>query len=176
MSNEQKPVVLELAPLPREQIGPFLLLGLDKDASALEIETHWAQRIIWARKGEIAIQLSDINWAREVLTDPERRVRADVTSLNTETADKVLSHLARQHGLTTGGELSWQPLDTGEPTGNPVPPVELPSPEQVLSEAAVPPIAQEMPAVAALLAEFVEQPLDPWNLTLLPSKNQERAP
>ena len=27
-----EPVVLELAPLPREQVGPFLLLGLDKDA------------------------------------------------------------------------------------------------------------------------------------------------
>ena len=27
-----EPVVLDLAPLPREQIGPFLLLGLDKDA------------------------------------------------------------------------------------------------------------------------------------------------
>ena len=27
------PIVLQLAPLPRTQIGPFLILGVDKDAS-----------------------------------------------------------------------------------------------------------------------------------------------
>ena len=54
MSDSQEPVLLELAPLPREKIGPFILLGLEKDASPEEIEAHWAQRVIWARKNHIA--------------------------------------------------------------------------------------------------------------------------
>ena len=47
------PIVLELAPLPREQVGPFLLLGVDKTAAKEEIEANWAQRVIWARKGQV---------------------------------------------------------------------------------------------------------------------------
>ena len=43
MAKHSEPVVLELAALPREQMGPFLLLGIDKSAgkSAIErIEDH----------------------------------------------------------------------------------------------------------------------------------------
>src|SRR6266436_4167866 len=102
--SRQDPVVLELAPLPREQIGPFLLLGLDKDAGPEQIEAHWAQRILWARKKQILVPLSDINWARAVLVDPERRVRADVTSLNTDSAAGVLRQLAEQYGAAPSGQ------------------------------------------------------------------------
>ena len=31
-TNHDEAVVLELAPLPREQLGPFIILGVDKDA------------------------------------------------------------------------------------------------------------------------------------------------
>jgi hypothetical protein len=86
VADEHEPVVLELAALPREQLGPFLLLGLDKNADAEAIEASWAQRVIWARKNQIRTPLGDINWAREVINDPDRRVRADLTSLNTDTA------------------------------------------------------------------------------------------
>lgn len=41
MAEHSEPVVLELAPLPREQIGPFLLLGLEKDADREQIEASW---------------------------------------------------------------------------------------------------------------------------------------
>ena len=34
MARLHTPIVLELAPLPREQVGPFLILGLSKDADA----------------------------------------------------------------------------------------------------------------------------------------------
>jgi len=50
MPQPPEPVILELASLPREQIGPFLLLGLDKDADKEQIEANWARRVIWARK------------------------------------------------------------------------------------------------------------------------------
>ena len=47
MPPHAEPIVLDLAPLPREQIGPFLLLGLDKDADKEQIEANWARRVIW---------------------------------------------------------------------------------------------------------------------------------
>src|SRR5882672_1227104 len=76
------PVLLELAFLPRDQIGPFLLLGVDKTGGKDQIEANWAQRLIWARKNLTTTALEDINWAREVLNDPDKRVRADAASLN----------------------------------------------------------------------------------------------
>src|SRR5262249_35670404 len=55
---------VELASLPREQVGPFLILGVPKDADAETIEAHWAQRVLWARQGKSRISLEDIHWAR----------------------------------------------------------------------------------------------------------------
>src|SRR5438067_2359534 len=46
------PVMLQLAPLPRTQIGPFLILGVDKDAPKDVVEAQWVQRLIWARKAQ----------------------------------------------------------------------------------------------------------------------------
>src|SRR3954464_6993819 len=96
--SQDAPLVLKLAPLPRTQVGPFLILGVDKDAAKDDVEAAWAQRLIWARKGQTPVPLEDINWAREVLSDAERRLRADVTSLNLDTADATLRKL-RQHFL-----------------------------------------------------------------------------
>ena len=36
------PEVLDLAPLPRAQIGPFLILGVDKDVDRDTLEANWA--------------------------------------------------------------------------------------------------------------------------------------
>src|SRR5262245_27196963 len=79
------PIVLELAPMPREQVGPFLLLGLDKSADKDQIEANWAQRVIWARKNLIKVPLEDVNWAREFVNDAEKRIRADAASFNVDT-------------------------------------------------------------------------------------------
>jgi len=87
MAKNLEPVLLELATLPREQMGPFLMLGLEKDASKDDIEGHWAERIKWARKGQYNVPLEDINWARELVTDPEKRPAADAASLNADTVD-----------------------------------------------------------------------------------------
>ena len=77
MPDKQEPIVLELAPLPREQVGPFLILGVDKDAGPEQIEANWARRVVWARKGQLDVPLQDVNWAREVLGDHAKRVQAD---------------------------------------------------------------------------------------------------
>src|SRR5215469_10419725 len=93
----EAPVVLELAPLPREQVGPFLLLGVDKLADKEQIEANWAQRVIWARKGQSKVPLEDINWAREHVSDPEKRIRADAASLNADTTTGVLRRLKERY-------------------------------------------------------------------------------
>ena len=72
--SNHDPIVLEVAALPREQIGPFLILGVDKDATNAEIEAHWAQRLIWARAKQIRVPLEDVNWAKEILLDREKRI------------------------------------------------------------------------------------------------------
>src|SRR5262245_44195508 len=99
MPNTQEHVLLVLAHLPREQVGPFLLLGLDKDAGKDDIEARWAERVKWARKNQTNLTLEEINWARELVNDPERRVAADVKSLNADTVEGSLAQLARRFGL-----------------------------------------------------------------------------
>jgi hypothetical protein len=164
MPKNQEPVVLELAPLPREQIGPFLLLGLDKDADRDQIEANWARRVIWARKQQIRVALEDINWAREVINDPERRVRADACSLNADTSEGVLRRLGQRYG--DQGASGWQPLDAEKPLADYTPAIEVPDPEAVRMAIVVSEVPEEVPAATGLLQQLVEQPLDPWALTL----------
>ena len=161
MSQKPDPVVLELAPLPREQIGPFMLLGVEKSADAEQVEAHWAQRVIWARKKQIDVALEEINWAREVLRDPERRLQADLTSLNTDTADATVARLTQHYGAAGP---TWKPLDVERRLQDYRPAAEVPDVQEVLP--ALPDVPREAPAVAPLLDQFVSQPLDPWALTL----------
>jgi hypothetical protein len=156
------PVVLELAPLPREQIGPFILLGVEKTAEKEQIEASWAQRLIWARKGQIKTPLEDVNWAREVIHDPERRVRADAATLNLDTTEGVLRHL----GECYGGQqpAGAQPLDVEKALADYTPAVDIPDPDAVRATLTAPDVPQEVPAVRPLLEGLVRQPLDPWDL------------
>ena len=75
------PIVLQLAPLPRTQIGPFLILGVEKDASREVIEAAWAEKVKQARRGQVKTPLEDINWAREMLTSKDSRIRCDAIAL-----------------------------------------------------------------------------------------------
>lgn len=158
------PVVLELAPLPREQVGPFLLLGLDKNADREAIEAHWAQRIKWARQKQIKVPLEDINWAREMLNDPERRLHAAAASLNVDTADQILAGLERKYTHTTGQTAGGRPLDEEKDLSSYAPAVDVPSLDEIRAAITVPDIPREFPAVRALLKQAVDQPLDPWSI------------
>lgn len=165
MTNEQ-PVVLELAPLPREQIGPFLLLGLEKDADKEQIEANWAQRLIWARKRQIGVALQEINWAREILNDPDRRVKADVASLNADTMDLVVRRLAQQFGAAGPSQPAWQPLDAEKPLAAYAPDLGVPDPETLRQAITVPEVPQEFPAVRGVLEQWIREPLNPWAIDL----------
>ncbi len=164
MAKEQSPVVLELAPLPREQIGPFLLLGLEKDAGSELIEANWAQRVIWARKNQVNVALEEVNWAREVVNDAEKRVRADAGSLNLDTIDGTLRQLEAQYGGNQ--RLLWQPKDVERPLADYTLPVEAPSLDEVRQAIAVPDVPADLPGVAWLLEQLSQEPLDPWKVAL----------
>jgi hypothetical protein len=168
MGRDAEPVVLELASLPREQVGPFLLLGLDKAADKDAIDAHWAERLKWARKGQAKVPLEDINWAREVLNDRERRIRADSASLNADTTEGVLAEFAARYGVGDNGQAGrlWQALDREKELADYRPPADLPDAAAVRAALNVPDVPSDVPAVPLLLEGLVQQPLDPWNLSL----------
>lgn len=171
MANKtSEPVVLELAALPREQMGPFLLLGLDKAASKTEIEEHWADRVKWARRSIIKVALEDINWARDALSDTERRLKADAGSINSDTADGTLSALARRYGLE-GGQASrlWQPLDSEKSLADYSPVAEIPDAAQLRESIHVPDVPDDLPAAGELLRQLAGGKLDPWAIELPPA-------
>jgi len=163
----EQPVVLELAPLAREQVGPFLLLGVPKTAAKEEIEANWARRLIWARKSQIRTPLEDVNWAREILGDADKRVRADVASLNLDTTDGVLRRLAERREGKQPSAARFQPLDVEKSLADYTPPAEVPDRNEVKAGITVPDVPEEFPAVARLLDEYLKEPLDPWQLPKL---------
>jgi len=167
MAKNPAPVLLELATLPREQMGPFLMLGLEKDCSKDDIEGHWAERIKWARKGQYNVPLEDINWARELITDPQKRPAADSASLNADTVDGSVARVTRRFGLTEGrAGATWEAIDEEKPLAGYQLPVEVPSSESVRSAIAVPDVPQEVPGTARLLDQLAQTPIDPWSVQL----------
>jgi len=164
---KNEPVVLELAALPREQIGPFLLLGLPKDADKDQIDAQWADRIKMSRRQALKVPLEDINWAREMLKEPDKRVRADAASLNSETIDGTLRELARRYsGKAADGGSVWQPLDNEKALADYMPPVEMPDANAIRAALTAPEVPEELPGVALLLERMAQQLLDPWDLDL----------
>ena len=167
MGRSPEPVMLELATLPREQVGPFLLLGLDKTADKDTLDAHWAERLKWARKGLSKVPLEDINWAREVLNDLERRIRADAASLNADTTDGILAQFAERYGVQEGRAVrKWQPLDNEKALADYRPPAEVPDANEVRAALIVPEVHEDVPAVPLLLEGLVQQTLDPWAIDL----------
>jgi hypothetical protein len=168
MAKSAGPVVLDLAVLSREQVGPFIMLGLDKSADKDDIEKHWADRIKWARKSIIKTSLEDINWARDVLNDVGRRLRADAASLNADVTEGIIGKLCVRYGLGPNSAQArlWQPFDTEKPLADYAPPAEIPDRDEVKAGITVPDVPQELPAVDVLLERLAQMPLDPWNYEL----------
>jgi hypothetical protein len=168
MSKEAagQPVILQLAPLPREQVGPFIILGIDKTADKEQIEACWAQRVIWARKDQIHTPLEDVNWAREVMNDNERRIRADAASLNIDTSDGVLRRLRERFAGLAKNDPGCRPLDVELPLADYSPPIPVPDIAEERKAIPVGEVPLELPAVAVLLENLVREPIDPWKLEI----------
>jgi hypothetical protein len=162
MANEPAPVVLELAPLPRDQLGPFLLLGLPKEADKDAVEANWAERVKRARKNQFKMPLEDINWAREVINDPEKRFRFASSSLNLDTAEAALERLAQTYGLRDASRPSWKPYDSERALADYTPALPVPDPQAIGPTIPLPELPLELPAVAWLLQQFLPESLDPW--------------
>lgn len=159
MSDASQPGI-ELAPLPRDRVGPFLTLGVSKDADAESIERHWAQCVLWARQGKTRTSLSDIHWAREVLRDPERRVEADIDSLNSDTATDELRRIARQFYLDPPN-AAWEPVDQDVSAI-----ANLPDPERERERLPGPDVPTDFPAVEQWLKDWTARNIDPWSVPL----------
>ena len=155
---------IELAPLPRERVGPFLILGVPKEASAATIEARWAQCVLWARQGKTRSPLGDVHWAREVLRDPEHRLDADAASLNTDVAGSELSRLAAVFHLESRTP-GWTPLDPDLP---PLRSADIPEVAEIRSSVPAPEVPVELPGVGRWLADFAHAALDPWSIPLPP--------
>lgn len=159
-----EPVMLELAPLPREQIGPFLLLGLPKEADQAMIDKHWSDRVKWARRNQLKISLEDVNWARDVINDKSRRLEADVASFNVDTLERQIETLVERYNSSDASSAVWQPLDSEKDLADYVPRAEVPTSDSVRTEITIPALAEEMPIGSVQLEQMVMEPLDPWNL------------
>ncbi|MFO0809214.1 MAG: hypothetical protein U0746_11355 [Gemmataceae bacterium] len=155
---------VEVVPLPRDRLGPFLILGVPKDATDQQIDAAWAQRVLWARQGKTSIPLGDIHWAREVLRDPERRLQADAASLNIDTAAGDLARLGRLYGLNPE-RPTWQPVDPEPPAD---PSVVIPDAIKLRAELPAPSVPVELPGVARYLEQIVAEKVDPWSIALPP--------
>jgi hypothetical protein len=146
---------------------------LDKDATPAQIEAHWAQRVIWARKNVVPTTLGDINWAREVINDPDRRVRADVTSLNPDVSEGVLGRLIKEFGLATDSGPAWQPLTTDCRPEHYTPAAELPEASVVRAAIVLPEAPADLPAVVPIMEQWLREPLDPWTIELPAESTQD---
>ncbi len=160
--SRHDPIVLDVAALPREQVGPFLILGVDKDADNNEIEAHWAQRLIWARSKQIRVALEDVNWAKETLLDRDKRIVADAVSLNPDIASCELRQLLEKHGPLEPEVATWAPRESPLPEVPEAPAGLIPEIESLRSQLAVPEIPLELPAIDRMFEELVAAPLDPW--------------
>jgi len=160
------PVTLELAPLPRAQVGPYLILGVDKDADRETIEAAWAKRLIWARKGLTKSALEDINWAREMLSDNDRRAKADAASLNVDTTDGILRGFEDRFEGKQQATAGCKPIDIEKSLADYQPPTPIPDLEEVRRSIPPPEIPREVPAVRLIVEDFVRQPIDPWDIKL----------
>lgn len=171
-----QPVVLDLAALPREQMGPFLLLGVDKDATPEEIEAHWAQRLIWARARQVRHALEDVNWAKEVLSDRDRRVLADVVSMNPDSLASELRQLLEKHGPLEEEVPAWTPMEAPLPDVPELPPDTVPDPDALRAALEIPEIPLEFPAMQRMIEQVIAAPIDPWEERLPLAASPETAP
>ena len=151
-------MLVELAPLPRSQVGPFLILGVDKDTEKDTLEAGWAQRLIWARRSQFPIPLEDINWARDTLNDPQRRILAEAVGLNVDTVGGTLKRLRQEQY----GKNGCKPIDVEKNLAAYQPDTAVPACDEVRRTIVVPPLPGDVPVVPLLLSQIIGEPLDPW--------------
>lgn len=147
----------------RELAGPFIVLGVDKDADEAAINNHFHLQCLAAARGELQWTQGDLEWARQLLHDSKRRLVADLDSVNADLASGEVNRLSRVYHLdrSTPG---WEPLD-------PEPPMALPDtadfdPQAMVDGIAKTDIPVELPVIDAWLQKFAGAVTDPWTMEL----------
>ncbi len=110
--------------------------------------------------------LEDINWAREMVSSTEQRLRADAVALNLDTTDGTLRKLRERFQGKRPSDVRARPLDLEKWLGDYTPPVPVPTIEELRQNVQVPELPQEVPAVRVLLDDFARAPIDPWQIDL----------
>ena len=90
--------------------------------------------------------LEDVNWAREILKDIDKRIRADVAASTPTRPTACCSQLTERYGVAGGqGGPIWQPLDNEKPLADYMPPAEVPNAAEVRAALVVPETPEETP-------------------------------
>jgi hypothetical protein len=104
-----------------------------------------------------------------VISDADRRVRADAAGFNPDTTDLLLRRWCGRFGVgATGGDagVGWQPRDAERPLADFAPPAEVPDANEVRAALVVPEVPPEVPAVPRLLEQLAREAIDPWAIVL----------
>ncbi len=143
----------------REDAGPFLILGIDKDANNASVEAQYESRMSASQRGELKWSASDLEWAREQLLNADRRVVADADSWNTDIASGDVHRLIRLYRMenTSAG---WEPLDPEPPAELPITNIDM---DALVAELPLPDAPLELPAIARWLERCGAVGLDPWS-------------
>jgi hypothetical protein len=147
----------------REDAGPFLILGIDKDADAASIESQYQLRLGMSQRSEIKWTDGDLAWAREQLLDRDLRTAADANSLNADLASGDVRRLSRLYRIDSVVP-AWEPMD-------PEPPAELPEANidlaALVADMPTPTVPLELPAITRWLDRCAAIGLDPWAADVL---------
>jgi hypothetical protein len=147
----------------RERAGPFLILGIDKDADAATIAAQFERQRHAVQAGLCHWTLDDLDWARNELQDAKQRLAADLNSLDVDLASGEIHRLARLYSLADG-RPGWEPLDP-EPKVELMPPAAV-SVERLVADVPQPDVPLEIPAINRWLDQFAHQVADPWTTEL----------
>lgn len=150
--------------IPRELAGPFIILGVDKDADDATIESHYHSQLTSIERGECNWSPDDLEWARCQLSEAKSRLSADLESLNADLASGEIHRLARLYRLD-GSPPGWEPIDPEPPA--PLPNIEDIDPVTLAANVAMPEFGVEIPAIDTWLQQFAAAVTDPWTMELV---------
>jgi hypothetical protein len=158
MATSPDPVVLDLAPLPKEKMGPFIILGVAKEATPKEIESAFQERLLGIQAGDFPLGEEDIHWAKERLSDPEDRLNADVVSMNAEILNSPIRRMNK-----SDSENSWSSRDATTRFNVTIEEDLQLAIDAITKDLVVPDLEFDVSKLGRLIKESENPSWDPWN-------------
>ncbi|MBX7104629.1 MAG: hypothetical protein K1X57_11145 [Gemmataceae bacterium] len=142
--------------------GPFLILGVDKDADAATLAERCADRVESSRRGELRWTENELLAALEQLHTPSRRLVADAESYNPDIASGEVRRLARLFRVD-GTPPGWEPMDPEPPAESADTTIDAAS---LAASLPAPDVPLELPSVETWLEKYAAAGNDPWTSEL----------